>query len=74
MANGSIALCSMASADNMANICTKPLGKVKFSLLCSMMGIVCLESLGCPEQGGVLKFLPNVPAHDAQRKHIVPEA
>ena len=38
--NGSIALRSVPSTDNVADICTKPLGKVKFSFLHSMMGIV----------------------------------
>src|SRR5258708_37176757 len=40
VADGSIVLRSIASADNIADICTKPLGKTKFSLLRSMMGIV----------------------------------
>ena len=44
MANGSITLRSVASADNIADICTKPLGKVKFSLLRSMLGVVHLDS------------------------------
>src|SRR6266436_917544 len=43
VANGSIVLRSIASADNIADVCTKPLGKVKFSLLRSMMGIVRLD-------------------------------
>ena len=38
--NGSVALRSVASADNIADICTKPLGKVKFTLLRSMFGLV----------------------------------
>ena len=41
--NSSIVLCSIASADNIADICTKPLGKVKFSLLQSMLGVMCLD-------------------------------
>src|SRR5258708_7230514 len=43
VANGSIILRSVASADNVADICTKPLGKVKFSLLRSILGVVCLD-------------------------------
>ena len=44
VANGSIILRSIASADNIADICTKPLGKIKFSLLRSMMGIVHIDN------------------------------
>ncbi len=43
VANGSIILRLVASTDNIADICTKPLRKVKFSLLHSMLGIVCLD-------------------------------
>ena len=65
IANSSIVLCPMASADNIADICTKPLGKTKFSLLRSMLGVVSLDDPGRPERGGVLKF-PSTPTHDAQ--------
>ncbi len=41
--NGSIVLQSVMSANNITDICTKPLGKVKFSLLCSMLGVVHLD-------------------------------
>ncbi len=62
--DGSIILHSIPSTDNIADICTKPLGKVKFSFLCSMLGVVHLdESKGHPEQGGVLKP-HNAPTHD----------
>ena len=44
IANGSIILCLVASADNVADICTKLLGKVKFSLLQSMLGIMRLDN------------------------------
>ncbi len=47
MEDGSINLCSVPSTDNVADICTKPLGKVKFSFLHSMLGVVLLD--GCPE-------------------------
>ena len=40
VANDSIVLCLMASADNITDICTKLLGKVKFTLLRSMLSIV----------------------------------
>ena len=45
--NGSITLRSVPSADNVADICTKPLGKVKFSFLRSMSGLIRLD--GRPE-------------------------
>ena len=44
VANGSISLRSVASADNIADICTKPLAKVKFSLLRSLLGLVQLPT------------------------------
>ena len=48
--DSSIILHSVPSADNVVDICTKPLGKVKFSFLHSMLGVVCLdESKGCPK-------------------------
>src|SRR5258708_1825511 len=47
IANGSIILHSVASADNVTDICTKPLSKVKFSLLWSMLGIVHLDNQEC---------------------------
>jgi len=40
LADGSVTLHSVASADNIADICTKPLGKVKFTLLRSMFSLV----------------------------------
>ena len=40
VADGPVALRSVASADNMADICTKPPDKVKFTLLQSMFGLV----------------------------------
>ena len=40
VADGSISLRPVASADNIADICTKPLGKVKFTLLRSLLGVV----------------------------------
>ena len=56
--DGSIILQSVASAENGANICTKPLGRGKFSLLHSMLCIVEMEddSSGHSEGGGVLKL------------------
>src|SRR5260370_34312007 len=57
VANGSIILCPVASTDNVADICTKPLGKVKFSLLRSMLGRVQadVDSSGHSERGGLLQ-------------------
>ncbi len=43
VSNGSIILRPIASADNIADICTKPLGKSKFSFLRSMLGLVRLN-------------------------------
>ena len=42
VANGSICLRTVATADNVADICTKPLGKSKFNLLRSLLGLVHL--------------------------------
>ena len=42
MANSSISLKTVVSADNITNICTKPLGKTKFILLRSLLGLVHL--------------------------------
>ena len=60
--DGSITLRSVPTANNVADICTKPLGKIKFSLFCSMLGVVCMN--GHPERGGVLKS-HDTPAHNA---------
>src|SRR5260370_8433597 len=53
MEDGSITLCSVPSTDNVANICTKPLGKIKISFLCFMLGVGCLDRH--PEQDDALK-------------------